>query len=813
VDRYLISGAVLALIIEVTVLFADMRGIDVPFYKTSTGASQTKVIGEIEMARRNVRRRSRESIGWDKSSRSDLLHDLDSILTLSQSSASLKLKGDINLHLDENTLVILEARDVKNATSALHLRFSKGAMSAKSPTEKMDIKIQEWDLDASAGTELNVRGAADGKVDVEILHGEATIGNGSETKTLQQGSKINLSQSQMGPIEKFAEQLHWTPSKDQRVYSHHPPVETALQWQGSAKSLRFVHPDKSSEEIALSEDQRELKISLPPGSSFFTLVSDSGISESHAVSVLQAPVVRYFSPLPRDRSALSSDVLFSWSGVDEAQSYRLEISEGGSAEPSPLILEEKTSSPRFSYHFEREGDFYWRVIAVDEEGFDIPPYYTIPIFLVRNPLQAPSLNHPSIRAPAEQPLLQSRPLLNSPSKPPDSSNTKPIPNPILRKNLFAWLFGFSEMAFAAQDTHGPFLFEVQFDWSAVPDADRYVIEISRTPDFNTLIVSEETSEPRFIWKSAPLDRYYWRVAGAQGKRRGLFSQPGETDLRQVVKNGGSENGVTLRRQEPVKPPVHLDLQNLKPTPSPRPSPTPAPAPEPTPEPVAAEAKSVALPATEPTPVVETRANPSDESHWLSARLLLGSSYSYQNFNGDLGINGSMAGPEYENAELGLIFNHESGSQTEVNLRYGVVQWVDTASSSFQKNLSQNEIDLNFFHQNHRSSWKWGFTIEETSIVVRDGLESVQLEPHWIYGPAVAYEKEINSSNAVEIQTSALMGDQIFGLLMKARLHHAFSVALKHGWQLSPEILVQDLQGPGSASSLTYQFGFWLGYRW
>ena len=796
-DRYLITGAVLALIIEVTVLFADMRGIEVPFYKTSNEISKTKVIGEIETARRNVRRRSRESIAWDKSGQSDLLHDLDSVLTLSQSSASLKMKGGISLHLDENTLVILEDRDVKNTKSALHLRFSKGAMSASSPTEKMDIKIQEWDLDASAGTELNVRGAADGKVDVEVLHGEATIGNGSETKTLPQGSKIDLSQSQMGPIEKFSELLQWTPSKNQRIYSHHLPIETTLQWQGSAKRLQVLHPDKSNEEIALKEEQRELKLSLLPGTSVFTLVSDSGISESHAVSVLQAPVVRYFSPLPRDRTALGSDVLFSWSGVDEAQSYRLEISEGGSVDQGPFVLLQKTSTARFPYHFEREGDFFWRVIAVDEEGFDIPPYYTIPIFSVRNPLQAPSLNRPNIRAPAEQ-RQPSAPAPVLPKKSPDSSITKPFS----KKNILARLFSYSETAFAQE----PFLFEVQFDWSAVPEADRYVIEISRTPDFNALIVSEETSEPRFIWKSAPLGRYYWRVAGAQGTRRGLFSQPGETDLLQVVKNGGSENGVTLRRQEPVKAPVHLELEKLKPTPRPRPSPTP----EPTPEARVAEAKPEAKPEAQGA---HEAPPPEVESNWLSARLLLGSSYSYQTFNGDSGIQGSMAGSEYEKAELGLIFNHESGSQSEINLRYEAVQWIDSASSSFQKNLSQNEIDFNFFYQKHRSSWKWGFTVDEVSVVTRDGLESVQLTPHWLLGPAMAYEKEFSPSNAFEVQTSALLGDQIFGLIVKTRLHHAFSLALKHGWQVSPEFLIQDLQGPGSASSLTFQIGLWLGYRW
>src|SRR3954463_4346557 len=76
--------------------------------KSSQKIDAGQSLGEITETKREVRRRTQDSLVWEESKHSQKLFSHDSILTLDQSTASVKLIGDTQITLNENTLVTIE---------------------------------------------------------------------------------------------------------------------------------------------------------------------------------------------------------------------------------------------------------------------------------------------------------------------------------------------------------------------------------------------------------------------------------------------------------------------------------------------------------------------------------------------------------------------------------------------------------------------------------------------------------------------------------------------------------------------------------
>ncbi|WP_221249217.1 FecR family protein [Desulfuromonas versatilis] len=62
--------------------------------------------------------------------------------------------------------------------------------------------------------------------------------------------------------------------------------------------------------------------------------------------------------------------------------------------------------------------------------------------------------------------------------------------------------------------------KVRFDWSMVPQADRYRLEVARDPGFKDVAVNEILSQPGFVHGNLRQGTYYWRVSGINGPAEG-----------------------------------------------------------------------------------------------------------------------------------------------------------------------------------------------------------------------------------------------------------------------------------------------------
>ncbi len=66
----------------------------------------------------------------------------------------------------------------------------------------------------------------------------------------------------------------------------------------------------------------------------------------------------------------------------------------------------------------------------------------------------------------------------------------------------------------------------RFSWNPVPGAERYLIQISRSPGFSQTLVAQEAHETQFVWSTPEFGTFYWRArALGPNKASGAFSAP------------------------------------------------------------------------------------------------------------------------------------------------------------------------------------------------------------------------------------------------------------------------------------------------
>lgn len=441
--------------------------------------------GAVVKSHRELRRRAVDSLIWENATLEEPLYFHDSVLTLNQSTASLRLFPDTDLRLSENTLVTIEP-PLEGAHGEIRLKFHKGNLQARNPYRPAHIAGDAWTVDVRAGSDLEFRQVGDQEVEVRVSKGEAQLkAAGGTESVLRDGDWLRVEQGRASKLRLDGE-LGWTTPPPARIYAHAPTIPLALAWRGSA--ARLVIQTLGQAERALEVNGTSTLLELPLGQHRLFLRAGAGqTSEALDVEVWRAPVVHLLQPLPRDRVELDREIKFGWLRPAAVKSYSLVVGErrvDDAESPTTLRFTEPT-------------DVRWSVYGRDEDGFEIPPPYAYPLFIRERPLAAPKLKEPAVRRPAAE-----------------------------ERGASLWTY-ILPSAYADE------MWEAEFNWEDVPGADVYALEISRTPDFREPVLLKTVGRARFVWRGFEPGEYYWRVAaGSKRGRLGVFSEPAVIDLRE-----------------------------------------------------------------------------------------------------------------------------------------------------------------------------------------------------------------------------------------------------------------------------------------
>ena len=718
VDRLFISGALLLLILEVSAL---LMGLDDTPSNRALHSQRAKMIGEVKKIENQVRRRAQSSLVWGESKLEDSVYEYDSILTLPSSTAQIQLQGETRLNLDENTLVMLEPNlDQRDAT--IRVRFTRGSLRSRNPDQKLAIQNDSFSLKAEKGAEFSLMTLEDGRVGVEVQSGSATLSSKSGSEEVMHGERLILRDDQIEDRKKVSSSLSWNSEIPTRLYVSEFPAEVALKWKGDAKKFRVLNSKHKLQEIAVTGANSQ-SIALAEGLSFVSLEKGEDESPTLAIQIRKAERNRYLSPLPRDRVRADSDITFAWEPQKSAFQYRLEISKTQNF--SGQIKRVDAVTTQTTLRLSDEGSYFWRVVGIDSDRFEIPAQEVYNLFVTKDPLASPQLMAPTIQ--------------------PERNRL-----PATRDGASIW------WSLLVPKVHASTGLDASFSWTAVPGAEHYMIEISKTPGFENPVINQKTTSPNYTWHGAAKGTYYWRVAAGAGGRLGLFSPLAEAKLENVQTFAGE--GVTVKpaatpppvptplptqpKKQTDEPPVELgvDTSNSE-TPSETPTPTPPPPPTPTPE-VASDARPV-------------------KDNGISGRVAWVPQYRSVATTSSDSTEGSFGGFVPLGADVELNFLTKANNLWEWHVGYDQANWKPKEGYK-QSSLSESRFQSDVYYRPKLGVWAFGIGAETISSLQREGPETTSLHSSTLLGPSLRYSLTIHKTRELDLQLRLRFGDSLLG---------------------------------------------------
>ena len=237
-DRFLIVGAVLLLFLEVGVLLTNLDASSL----TTRAAHSQKEIGVMVTKKNVVQRRGAHTLIWDEAQSSDTLYEYDSVLTLSGSSALLSL-GDTRLDLDQDTLVVLEPSS--EVQGGFKIRFAKGSSRTRNATKSIEVITDTLQMTAAPGSSVMLSSLEDGRLHLDVEKGSVDVENSNGKTTFESGEKLLLRDGVVEERKKKTDDFHWSSAIPRRIYVNRLPATVPVDWEGDAKELKVLAPQKS----------------------------------------------------------------------------------------------------------------------------------------------------------------------------------------------------------------------------------------------------------------------------------------------------------------------------------------------------------------------------------------------------------------------------------------------------------------------------------------------------------------------------------------------------------------------------------------
>lgn len=681
-DNKVISLLLVALVAQVLLLLWHMDILH--FHGSSQQANQGLLAGKIDNIENLTKRRPLDSLIWEESRAPEQVYFYDSILTLAESSAKIKLNNGTQIQLAENTLITIEPEE-KDQSNEIRIQFNQGHLKARNPYESTTIKDENLVMVVNKESDIDISKNESGQVEIYLNKGSAQIDTENKKIQIKQNEILLLDK---GKIErqKIAEQLSWLTEPLVRTYTHTEKAITQLSWQGEARQLIIKKNGKQFKNVPVHSQQRKIKVKLPLGSYSLYLGQNNTRTKPIELQVWKAPVVQLVYPLPRN-TMKSGATEFVWTPHQDIASYQLRLK---SVDKDWRFDSELNKTQQ---NITVEGDYQWSVWGVDQKGFSIPPAYSYPLFIRYNPFAPPKLHRP-------QKLKNQEKIKTS------------------------WWLPFI-FPTASADNNSLAL----FTWDNVPGAEIYFIEISKTKDFRSPVVKQQVAKNQFIWSDFDeSETYYWRVAaGDNSGRLGVFSPATVVDL-EAIKISPK---VAAQKQKSKKP-TTVARRTLAPLPKPKPKPKPEP------EPVSSTSvRPTSKPRLE---AIGNNKNQKPKPRIKSIHLFLMPSYGLKKYTFEGNTKAQLKGFNLLSLGLDLKINLNQDKYLSFYSKFSQVTYKPKPKDlyPFQGDLTSKQWISHFKWHNVNSYWSYGLSLMNQPFIKRQSYEQVRIEQKWGLGPVISY---------------------------------------------------------------------------
>jgi hypothetical protein len=781
-DRYLLPLAIFFLCFQLLWLAAELQFIQISFLQLSKTENGAPVVGKIVEVQNSARRRPLSEIVWNEGQVTEEVNAYDALLTLKNSSMKVQLTNGAELNLSENTLVFLEPISEDSGDQRIRIRFVHGSLRSKVDLKLADFKSDSWVISPEKGSEFQLKTLQDGKVELEILKGKAVATHGTQTFNIDNGEVAELNQGTITDRRKISLLISWPYEKNHhRLYSHHWPAPVPLRWQGQAEHLIISRSGSIEKDLPLSPGQQEALLHLTEGTYEIRLENKQEVSSWLRYEIWQAPVIHLMRPLPRDRYQLGENLKYIWLKPPEVNLSLWQFSSSTNFKDG--TANEKVPLTHLESHLKQAGHFNWRVLGYDKDGFEIPPPYSSPLYVVPQPLSAPVLLQPEVRRPASR------------KKEKRKAERKKSPHSMLLKKwriisdfLIGEAHGYSgddddfkiiQHPLKPETENPPIEIEsFRFAWQPVIGAQHYIIEISETPDFRKPLVEKKILKNEFVWTNIhlKLEKFYWRVAAGTKIQMGRFSPVAEIKVADLV-SGSSVKGVVLVKSEKI---TKLPGKKEKPL--------------------------------EPEkPIIQEKPENFLEP-FMGKKLIAGFVY-------ESSLYADSANVPYRFSGVSMKFRFYKDSQSEKYRLGGMAQlqlipWINTDSDSIMQGQKYLEIRgkaLGWFGS-RSGFWTGSLGLEAATLPLRNGLESVALTSYGLANLGVWYDwgRDWNMKGKSGLMVSA--GSEITEVSLSIFGYKPFKIG---EWQSywGPEFEFSSIQQNNGIKGTGFQIGISLGVSW
>ncbi len=732
-DKHLIVFTAIFLLLEVIWLLMHSHVLPNPF-QNKISKSQQAPAGFVVKSQHELRKRGLNSLIWEDSGADETLYYYDSVLTLSQSTATLHLNEQTEVHLSENTLVTIEPQN-SSADSQIRLRFTRGDLQARNPYASTRIETDQWSLNLQQGSEVSLRQTGKENFEVEVLKGKMEFekGTGTQTQSLNENQILKIENNADTETVALSQDLKFEGLSKQRIYSFDEQAQVPVTWTGSAEKIQIASLNGKNEIRELKSGQALVNLALSPGKYTLRLLKAGKVSEAKELEIWKAPTLHLLSPFPRDRVRTHEQVSFIWTYLPEAQDYRFVITNLTTGE----ITKKSVKEHFFQYGFMDEDDVEWKVIGLDRDGFEMPAAYSNQIFPRHAPLAAPKLKSPLMRVPASK---------------------KPAPSSSYKSPLFRWL---AQVLISKAQANPPTIagdYEAVFAWESVDGADLYTLEVSSTADFQHPILTKRVKKTEYSWSQFPLGVYYWRVAsGTTAGRLGAFSEPAKVHL-DHLDSSADHDGVLIRRKPVAE--AKMEAQRSK---------------------VETKTESLLKEAPKALPD-ETRYEAqvqlvSQNQREMKDLYLLEWSpiWTQLNLTGENGLKNKLEGYTLSglHCQMEQILNPEKSYLLDIF--YAQYRWrvTDQKTYPFQDDQSVIDARVQILLADQKSGWMRGGIIQTLPLLRRLGLEKVEIKTALAIGPSVTYIWDRSRDWQGSNQLSVLAGSSLFALSNQNQIRYQF----------------------------------------
>lgn len=505
-------------------------------------------IGTITFKFNHIERKYDSQVIWRSLETNSEIKNRDIIRTFENSDAVIKLKDGTEIHLDENSMIYLDLLD-----SVPNIGFENGSMRVlnQARDENGNVKVKAGQnatitltgnarLDKSSNDEYNL----------SIETGKATLERDGNKQVIDKNNNASITSTSVNTF-KSAIILN-SPENQKKIPTTSSDTPIIFNWASInanefkleiSLSRNFTSPIKT-----LTTSANSASVTLKTGSYYWRVgrinqeSNKYEYSETRKILLYKENLFQTYSPENGKvfSTANAKSIKFSWSAINTASSYFLEIAKD-SAFSSPKTIQLSTTS--YTVNDLKPGNYFWKVTPKSNLADISFSPSAVSSFTVGSGEKEETKEVKKVK---EEEAKESKNVKEDETKHSDNKLKETEVHP---KNK-------QEILLSEDITKNNILLQ----WAHKSNVESYKIQVSKNSSFNPVLINKTSVDSNlYIENIKESGTYYWRYAPIIKGKLQAYSQFYQFTLKNMNEPIQKEPVKEVKKETPPVTPVKKEI--------------------------------------------------------------------------------------------------------------------------------------------------------------------------------------------------------------------------------------------------------------